>query len=162
MHLGVFSPGRGYTSLRSPFYHIWCTSSTTQLLADRARNHITRTSSPHTHTSRRTHPESIQVRSMLCMSMTVDTAIRIGLHSAEVVQLYPYDMLSLQPLQAEERIIPRLSKHLSCRAFPRDTPSSRAACSEGQPPFLSLNRSLNLQTAGQIDPWLLVALSLLV
>ena len=124
MYLGVFSPGRGYTSLRSPFYHIWCTS-TTQLLADRARNHITRTSSPHTHASRHTHPESIQVRSMLCMSMTVDTAIRIGLHSAEVVQLYPCDMLSLHLLQTEERIIPRPSKHLSYRAFLRDTPSTR-------------------------------------
>ena len=29
------------------------------------------------------------------MSMTVDTAIRIVLHSAEVVQLYPHDTISL-------------------------------------------------------------------
>ena len=56
------------------------------------------------------------------MSMTVDTSIRIDLHSVEVVQLYPRDMLSLQPLQVKERIIPRLSKYLSCQAFLQDLP----------------------------------------
>ena len=60
LYLGVFGPRRGYTSLRNPFYHIWCTSSTTQFLADWARNLITWTFSPHTHSSRRTHPKSSQ------------------------------------------------------------------------------------------------------